>query len=155
VTKRTSLIEQREEDVASFEATAVPGALIGTLVGFTEDGLLRVDVSAGTSEVPIVARSCVVVTVRDVGKNVVLIRFAANAELIAIGVIQPNNASPAFEVTANDENVTVLAKERITLKCGDASVTLQRDGKIVIRGKHVISQAAGVNRIRGGSVELN
>jgi hypothetical protein len=51
--------------------------------------------------------------------------------------------------------VSITARESITLKCGDASITLNRDGKIVLRGAHVVSHASGVNRIRGGSVELN
>jgi hypothetical protein len=41
------------------------------------------------------------------------------------------------------------------LRCGEASISLSRDGKVVIRGRHIVSHASGVNRIRGGSVELN
>jgi hypothetical protein len=41
------------------------------------------------------------------------------------------------------------------LRCGEGSITLTRDGKIVLRGKHIVTHASGVNRIRGGSVELN
>jgi hypothetical protein len=58
-----------------------------------------------------------------------------------------------FEI--DGKTIVLNAAHTITLRCGQASITLNRDGKIVIRGTHVVSHASGVNRIRGGSVELN
>jgi hypothetical protein len=128
---------------------------MGTLVGFTEDGIPRIEVSDDQSGT-VAARSCLMLNSTDIGKQVVLLRLAwTEAELVVVGVIQPTSAKLPFEIAIDDHGVTVRAEDRITLKCGDASVTLQRDGKIVIRGKHVVSHAAGVNRIRGGSVQLN
>ena len=74
---------------------------------------------------------------------------------VVLGVIQPENASDAVDVSADGRNVTVSAEDSITLSCGDASITLNRDGKIVIRGAYVVSHSSGINRIRGGSVQLN
>ena len=45
--------------------------------------------------------------------------------------------------------------DEIVLKCGDASITLKRDGKVLLRGAYVETQATGVNRIKGGSVKIN
>jgi hypothetical protein len=41
------------------------------------------------------------------------------------------------------------------LRCGQASVTLTKAGKVLIRGTYVSSRSSGVNRIKGGSVQLN
>jgi hypothetical protein len=49
----------------------------------------------------------------------------------------------------------VVAKKPISLQCGAASVMITPCGKIVLRGKYLLSRAAGVNRIRGGSVQIN
>ncbi len=49
----------------------------------------------------------------------------------------------------------VNAKEQLVLRCGKASITLTRAGKILIKGSYVLSRSSGVNRIKGGSVQLN
>lgn len=45
--------------------------------------------------------------------------------------------------------------EEVILRCGEASITLHKSGKISIRGKYLLSRATGVNRILGGSVQVN
>ena len=37
----------------------------------------------------------------------------------------------------------------------EASITLTRAGKVLIQGSYVSSRSTGVNRIKGGSVQLN
>jgi hypothetical protein len=49
----------------------------------------------------------------------------------------------------------VSAKEQLVLRCGKASITLTKAGKVLIRGEYVQSRSSGVNRIRGGSVQIN
>lgn len=63
--------------------------------------------------------------------------------------------SPPLQATVDDQEIVLIAERRITLKCGSASITLDADGNIEIRGKHVLSRAAGQNKIKGGSVSLN
>jgi hypothetical protein len=41
------------------------------------------------------------------------------------------------------------------LQCGSASLTLRRDGRVLIRGAYVETHSRGVNRIKGGSVKIN
>jgi len=51
--------------------------------------------------------------------------------------------------------VVLEAEQEVVLRCGDASITLRRDGKVVLRGAYVETRAKGLNRIRGGSVKIN
>lgn len=71
---------------------------------------------------------------------------------IVIGFIQ--NPSPV-EAEVDGERVVIEGKNEIVLRCGLASITLRRNGRVVIRGTHVETRARGVNRIRGGTVQIN
>jgi hypothetical protein len=57
--------------------------------------------------------------------------------------------------TVDGERVVLEGKERIELRCGKASITLTKDGRVVIRGAQIVSRSTGANRVRGGSVEIN
>lgn len=59
------------------------------------------------------------------------------------------------EALVNGKRVVLDAQDEVVLRCGDASITLRRYGRIVIRGTYVETRAQGVNRIRGGSVQIN
>ncbi len=58
-------------------------------------------------------------------------------------------------MSADGEELTLSAKRQITLQCGKASITLTRAGKVLIRGAYVSTRSSGVNRIKGGSVQIN
>jgi hypothetical protein len=51
--------------------------------------------------------------------------------------------------------VRIEAGDELTLQCGAASITIVRDGRVIIRGEHVLTRARGTNRIKGGSVAIN
>lgn len=53
------------------------------------------------------------------------------------------------------EDLLVESRRSLTLRCGKASITLHANGKIVLRGEYILSDAEGVNRIAGGRIELN
>lgn len=53
------------------------------------------------------------------------------------------------------DEINLEAKRKITLRCGKSSITLYPNGKIVLRGDYILSDADGVNRIAGGQIELN
>jgi hypothetical protein len=52
-------------------------------------------------------------------------------------------------------NVTIEAGETLTLKCGESSVDLRADGKVMVRGEDVLLRAKGTQRIRAGTVAIN
>ena len=49
----------------------------------------------------------------------------------------------------------LTAERDIVLQCGQASITLRRDGKIEVKGTNVLSASRGPNRIKGASIALN
>jgi hypothetical protein len=59
------------------------------------------------------------------------------------------------EARVDGRRVTISADEEITLKCGEAALTLRRDGKILLRGAYVETYARGTNRIKGAQVKIN
>jgi hypothetical protein len=68
---------------------------------------------------------------------------------------EPDVKPPLDEAVTDGETVNIEGKEQIVLKCGKASITLTRSGKILIRGAYLLNRSSGVNRIKGGSVQIN
>ena len=59
------------------------------------------------------------------------------------------------DVMIDGKRMTFDAKEEIILRCGKASITLTKAGKVLIRGAYLLNRSSGVNRIKGGSVQIN
>ena len=83
------------------------------------------------------------------------------ARPIVMGVLHEGASTPLdqppghVEVDADGQRMIVSAKEQLVLRCGKASITLTKAGKVLIEGSYVLSRSTGVNRIKGGSVQLN
>ena len=60
----------------------------------------------------------------------------------------------ATSETESDELVLTAGK-RIVLRCGEASLTLTEEGKVLIQGAYVSSRSTGAHRIKGASVQIN
>ncbi len=59
------------------------------------------------------------------------------------------------EARFDGKRIELEAADEIVLRCGQASIVLRRNGRIVIRGTYVETRSRGVNRIKGGSVQIN
>jgi hypothetical protein len=147
--------------------TFVPEACVGWLVEWSADRGAVVDFP-GNASGPIHARTTVVlddeVAARAVGErqSVLLVFERGRPDLpILIGLVQPVGApaatavSPPREAVIDGRRVVLSADDEIVLRCGEASITLRRNGRVVIRGAFVETRASGVNRIKGGSVLIN
>jgi len=53
------------------------------------------------------------------------------------------------------ERVVLEGKREVVLKCGEASITLRSDGRMLLRGAYVETSSKGLNRIKGASVKIN
>jgi hypothetical protein len=63
--------------------------------------------------------------------------------------------APTIEADVDGKRVRVTGQDEIVLECGQASITLRRNGRVVIRGTHVETHSEGTNRIKGGQVRIN
>ena len=144
------------------DATRYDGIYTGHLVGFKEacTPLVILPQEHVTAAQP--ARSIVDLHGEHIGSEVV-IQFE-NGDLsrpIIMGVIRTPSAWPMQErpqnvtVEADDERLTLSAKNQIVLRCGKASITLTQAGKVLIKGTYISSRSSGANRIKGGSILLN
>lgn len=59
-----------------------------------------------------------------------------------------------LEARLEGRRAVLAGEDELVLRCGKASITLRRNGRLVIRGTHVVSDSEGVNRIRGASVQV-
>ncbi len=168
--------QARDEDAhmaaAAVERPLVSGIVIGRLVRVRADGLAEVDSAVGLSGVPLTARVVSGAAEALVGRRVALMFENGDiARPIVIGPIEePDDIeSDSQEVTlagdavgaqpltvqADDDELVISANRRVTIRCGESSITLTKAGKIIIRGKYILSRSSGVNRIKGGAVQIN
>jgi hypothetical protein len=59
------------------------------------------------------------------------------------------------DVVIDGKHITFDAKDQITMRCGKSSITLTKAGKVLIRGAYILNRSSGVNKIKGGSVQIN
>jgi hypothetical protein len=57
--------------------------------------------------------------------------------------------------TAPEQERRIEAADELELRCGEASLLLRSDGKVLLRGRDVTSRASRSNKIRGANVEIN
>lgn len=138
------------------------GVVIGLLVGYNDDQVPLVAFPGNPDEKAIQARSTVPLTDDHVGQEVALLFEAGDPRRpILIGPIQRPVKTPEGGVSdpataeIDGERIVLAAKQEIVLKCGKASITLTRAGKVLIRGAYLLNRSSGVNRIKGGSVQIN
>ena len=142
-------------------ADTVPGAAIGHLVGLLRGGLPLVMISIEDAHA-IPARSIVDLYGAHVGRQVVLhFEGGDRSKPIVMGVLRGDDAGPLappaalVQVETDGDRLIVVAKNQLVLRCGNASITLTKEGKVLIEGAYVSSHASGVNRVNGGSVHIN
>ena len=51
--------------------------------------------------------------------------------------------------------IVIEASKDLLLRCGKSSIQLRRDGKVLIKGKDVVSHAKQTNKLKGGTVHIN
>jgi hypothetical protein len=86
-----------------------------------------------------------------------LVHFADGGVPVILALLASGDSeSPiATDVLVDGKRVELVANEELTLRCGDACISLMKDGRVIVRGVQVETRAKGANRIRGGTVEIN
>lgn len=149
---------------------------VGWIAG-VEGGALLVDY-AGNARGPIAARVTVPLDPRaavDAATSrqaaVLMFEDGDPARPIVVGLVQaplrtmidvvldgeaaPDGPPLTMGATVDGRRTVLRGEDEVVLECGAASITLRRNGKIVIRGAYVETHATGTNRIKGGAVRIN
>lgn len=167
-------VEEVEEDLVDLLARQstprpprIDGVAIGKLAALDAAGAPLVDFPENFAGAPVRARSTVPATPDDVGREAallfedgdagrpILVGFLVRPAPIELAPASEQEAAPPSEALVDGERVVLTARDEIVLRCGRASITLTRAGKILIRGAYLLSRSSGVNRIKGGSVQIN
>lgn len=139
------------------------GAVVGTLVGFKDEGMTPLVLFPGQSgPAAVPAETIVDVHGSHIGRRI-LLAFEDSDPLrpIILGILRGPGMWPLSEqpgqvqVEADGERLIVTAREQLVLRCGKASIILTRAGKIILKGEYLASRASGMHRISGGSVQIN
>lgn len=142
--------------------TPVQGIVVGHLVGLTDEGRFLVQFPGNPDNEPVAALAAAAIDPRRIGQPVALAFVAGNLQQpLILGFIQTSAreihrpGDQIVEVQADGKRLVISAEEELVLKCGDSTITLTKEGKITVRGKHLLSRAEAVNRIKGGAVQIN
>jgi hypothetical protein len=139
--------------------SGIHGLIVGILVGFSEVGVPLVTFAGNAEGNPLPARSTVDLSIRQIGHEITLVFEQGEiTKPIVLGWIRPQplaQREPGPEGTFDGEHVVLSAERKIVLRCGKSSITLTRAGKVNIHGTYLLSRSSGVNRIKGGSVQIN
>jgi hypothetical protein len=63
-------------------------------------------------------------------------------------------AAPRSPDEAGGDFQVLESRDGLIIRCGKASLTLLRNGKVVLKGTYVETYSEGVNRIKGGVVDI-
>lgn len=144
------------------DGTVRPSVRLVRVVGLNAAGLPLVDFPDNPESQPLAARHTCAVCRSDIGREAVVVFNNDDlSQPIVLGLLQSNPAekppekAQPLDVIVEGKHVVLTAEDEIVLRCGKASITLTRAGKVLITGEYLLSRSNGVNRIKGGSVQIN
>ena len=133
-------------------------------VGFDlQDQPLVTDLACLPGEI-VAARTIVSLRREMIGNQLLIVFEDGDVQRpIILGVIQvPQRQAAAVSLgqgpmnaTVDNERVEIVAEREIVLRCGDASITLTRGGKVIIKGNYILSRSTGYNKIKGAAIDIN
>lgn len=153
----------QQENVAAYSGTngkahapaiQLPSVLVGRIAAM-RSGVALIDFPGNTLGELVPARSLVAISQAEIGREVALTFEDGEATRpIIVGILQ-SAASPTSDTKQEEETLLLTAKKEIVIRCGKASIVLTNAGKLLIQGEYILSRSSGVNKIRGGSIQLN
>lgn len=123
-----------------------------TLLALREDGLLLLRDGEGREFLSECLEGSLSGSALAPGDVLLALTSTLNRHGVALGRI--GRYQPPIPDQVPD-HLTIETTESLTLKCGDSSVSMRADGKLVVRGDDVLVRAKGTQRIRAGNVSIN
>jgi hypothetical protein len=171
MTGRVVKLKRRRSAATAQEGQTQPSACLGKLCGLAQpDGVWVELPRTGERALARLALDCDAERMQraiDQGQQAVLaFEDGDSSRPIVLGLIaplrmpsvvkpDPTHGALEIEAEADGRRVRLKAQEEIVLQCGESSISLKRNGRIVIRGAYVETNAITTNRIRGGNVRIN
>jgi hypothetical protein len=158
-------------ELMSVPVLRIAGARVGHVVGLKSGGGPLVDFDDNPSS-PIPARVAIagplnVGSLAATKSQVVLVFENGDPERpLIVGIVSGSGdraerevssgaSTHRLEIDVDGTTMTFEAREQITLRCGNASLTLRKDGRILLLGTDITSRATRVNKVKGGAVRIN
>lgn len=141
----------------------IDGVRVGRLVALKDDGTVPLVVFEGQpTSAAIAAKATLDLHASHIGRDVVLMFDSGDAmRPVILGCLHDpyESSGPArsghVDVDADGQRLVVSAKEQLVLRCGKASITLTRSGKVLLQGTYISNRSSGVLRLKGGAVQIN
>jgi hypothetical protein len=129
---------------------------VGRVCGLDLQGALLVEYDGNPTGAPLPAVATSAHDATAIGRDVAL-TFLDGDPLrpLALGLVRPRAEPQPPAAEAEPEQLVLTAKRDITLRCGRASITLTRAGKVLVRGTYLSLRSSGMQRITGASVQIN
>ena len=159
-------------ELAILQPSEVGGFCVGQIVHITKDGRALVDYAG--NQVGLMEARSVIYERSDQDKccheNIPVLLVFENGDPtlpIIVGIVRETlypsislkevafSVKRPREAVLDGRKVSLDAKEEIVLRCGKSSVTLRKDGKIIVKGTQIVSRASGTNKIKGASIRIN
>ena len=110
------------------------------------------------------ARTTVSLSTAHIGSSVVVLFEAGDLRRpIILGVLcdrpllaeKDSEPQPVVDAHVDGTRLVLSAEREVVLRCGTASITLTRAGKVIIKGSYIVSRSSGYNKIKGAAVDIN
>jgi hypothetical protein len=149
------------EQLATLPGLDLSAVSIGRIVEITAEGRVLVDFPENRARRPIEARfvslGAFPIDVASLaGASVLMVFEDANPfRPIILGPLFDRISSFPKTPSQSPNNAMVEAQEEILLRCGESSLSMKKDGKIVLKGRTIVSRASRTNKMRGALVAIN
>lgn len=141
-------------------AVPMPMATLATIVEVGTDGTVLVALAGQSPVLALVATPPGSDLIRAWAESSPVLVVAVDGDPrrpAIIGVVGTGRAKKPMPMTAtvDGRRVKITGQDEVVLTCGKASITLTKEGRIILRGSHLAAASTGLNRITGGSVQIN
>jgi hypothetical protein len=149
---QANLLEQVDLDVLP----RLNGMVLGSLTRIDGTGRPWVVFPGASGEVA--AATTVPLNAEAVGARVTLMFASGDPnQPVVMGVLREaaGSGTREMEVRMEGERLVLEGHREIELRCGKASILLRENGKVVVKGTHIVSRSSGANKVKGASIALN